>query len=167
MPWVRKRVIDIFEGFTKTHDLENTLPGPLLDPGGTLHKQEPLVSEFGARQGDSRWRWSPRTWEGHLFTPQGGHSLWWDWGRRQAFDTFIFECVLCTRLSVMHSELKDSLFFPGPGVWARWYLEEDGDGFDCDMFLLWLDDLGQVCRFPSWGSHLACVTGRQKSDIQL
>ena len=42
-----KRIIDIFEGFTKTHDLENTLPGPFLDPGGTLHKQEPLVSEFG------------------------------------------------------------------------------------------------------------------------
>lgn len=68
---------------------------------------------------------------------------------------------------LMHSKLKDSLLFPGPGVWAWWYFEEGGDGFDCDMFLLWLDDLGQVCCFTSRGSHLARVTGRQKSGTRL
>lgn len=73
MPWVRKRKIDIFEGFTKTH--ENTLPGPFLDSGGTLHKQEPLVSEFGGidqcQAEDFRIKVEPQELRRSPFYPSG------------------------------------------------------------------------------------------------
>lgn len=121
MPWVRKRIIDIFEVFTKTLDLENTLPGPFLDPRGTLHRQEPLVSEFGdidqCQAERFRMKVEPQDLRGSPLYPSGrSQTLGWHWGRRQAFDTCIFECVLCTRLNV--NALKTKRFSFVPRAWS-------------------------------------------------